>query len=351
MMHRAVKNNNIYILSQPVQTGKTSLLMQWVKERQDVAGILTPDVDGKRKLFNITQQTYSDLQLDEKSEGIQIGRFMFDRQVFEQAQQIIRASVATNPSWLIIDEIGRLEMDRNEGLEPAVSETIRHFRSTLCGTKLLLVIRDYLLNDAVAQYGLQDAVVLDKVFFESQNVLSGVVLCGGKSVRMGYDKAFITYHGQPQYAHVAALMKPYCEQVYISCRNEQKPEINEQYHTITDSATFENAGPLTGVLSAFEQLENTSLLVVGCDYPHFTSHDMMALMQARKPGIDVVCYINPESGFEEPLLAIYEKQCAQLLTGYYRSGQTSLRHFLKTVNTCTIPGTIKNITSIDKPAG
>lgn len=342
--------NNIYILSQPIQTGKTSLLMRWTEQQENIAGILTPDVGGKRKLYDIAQKRYYNLQLNEHDEGVRIGRFVFDKGVFNYAQQVIHKSVDAEPDWLIIDEAGRLEIDRNEGLEPAVSETIRHFRTSSANTRLLLVIRDYLLNDAITHYGLQDAVVLDRTFFESQNELSGVVLCGGKSVRMGRDKALITYHNNPQYAHIAALMRPYCKQVYISCRNDQKTVFNEQHQVITDSATFKDAGPLTGVLSAFEGLKNESLLVIGCDYPYFTTHDIMTLLQARQPGVDVVCYINSQSGFEEPLLAVYEKQCARLLTDFYHTGQTSLRHFLKTVNTKMLPGNIKSITSIDTPA-
>jgi molybdopterin-guanine dinucleotide biosynthesis protein A len=67
---------------------------------------------------------------------------------------------------------------------------------------------------------------------------------------------------------------------------------------------------------------------------------MKSLIEARDADTDVVCYHNPESGFDEPLLAVYEKQCASLLLNFYQNGHTSLQQFLKNVRT-------KRIVSMD----
>lgn len=340
--------NNIYLLSQPIQTGKTTLLFKWLEHQKDVAGILTPDVNGMRKLYDVSGKKHYDLQLNEGEEGIEIGRFVFDRKAFDKAQHLLNESMNKTTGWIVVDEIGRLEIDRNEGLEPAVGNLVNKFKQhTQADVKLLLVIRDYLLNAAVAHYQLQNAVVLPRSFFEAYAPLSGLVLCGGKSVRMGRDKALISYHKKPQYAHVAGLMERLCPDVFISCNQQQKEAFSEYYQTIVDSATFENAGPLTAVLTAFETIKDAALLVTGCDYPYFTYNDMLALIQAREPGIDVVCYRNQDTGFEEPLLAVYEQQCAPLLLQYYNEGHTSLRHFLRAVNTKYITTQSRNITSID----
>lgn len=350
---------SIYILSQPIQTGKTTLLMNWLQSQPSVKGFLTPDVDGKRKLYDIEQDTYHDLQLNDTDEGIHIGRFVFDGTVFKMGRDIIRLATHEQPEWIVVDEIGRLEMDRKEGLEPEISNVIEHFKTNTTHAKLLLVIRDYLLKDAKKYYGIEDAVVLPREFFltaentedEPREVLSdltGLVLCGGQSVRMGRDKAFIQYHTKEQYAHVADLMNTFCKEVFVSCNNLQESKITQSYQAILDNATFVDGGPMTGVLSAFNELHNSSLLVIGCDYPHFTATDMKALIDARENEIDVVCYHNHESGFDEPLLAIYEKQCAPLLLDFYKTGNTSLQQFLKTVNTKRITSpSLKNILSVD----
>jgi molybdopterin-guanine dinucleotide biosynthesis protein A len=345
---------NIFILSEPIQTGKTTLLMNWISRQKHVGGILTPDVNGKRKLYDIAAKQYHDLQLDDETEGIKIGRFTFSESVFAHARTLLAQATDKQYEWIVTDEIGRLEMDRKEGLEPAISELIRYYKTHHTTGNLLLVIRDYLLNDALKYYGVEEATILPRTYFQpaasTQESIKGLVLCGGQSVRMGRDKAFIEYHGKPQCYHVYELLQTVCDDVFISCNSTQKEKIDKQYQSIEDNATFANAGPMTGLLSAFHQHPAASFLVLGCDYPNFTQQDMMALYNAKTGEHDVVCYFNSESNFEEPLLAVYEKSCVPLLLKYYQKGNTSLRHFLKTVNTkYLLPANIASIKSIDTP--
>jgi molybdopterin-guanine dinucleotide biosynthesis protein A len=77
-------------------------------------------------------------------------------------------------------------------------------------------------------------------------------------------------------------------------------------------------------------------MVVGCDYPNLTYTELNILLDARESDIDVVCFKNTNTNFEEPLLAIYEKQCAPLLLKFYQNGGQSLNEFIKTVRSKTI---------------
>ncbi len=178
--------------------------------------------------------------------------------------------------------------------------------------------------------------------------LVGLVLCGGKSQRMGVDKAFIEYYTLPQYVYMSSLMKVLVSDVFISCNHQQVDRIPNNFNCIIDIDTYGNAGPMSGVISAFEKINNASLLVIGCDYPMLCFEDLVGLLQAREESVDVVCYTNLISGFDEPLLAIYEKRCAISLQKYFNQGNFSLRHYLKTVNTKRIlPNDEKSIQSID----
>jgi molybdopterin-guanine dinucleotide biosynthesis protein A len=64
-----------------------------------------------------------------------------------------------------------------------------------------------------------------------------------------------------------------------------------------------------------------------------------------------VCYLNPETGYAEPLLAIYEVSAIKKLLPYFQSGQTSLLHFLKSISTHFITGNALSLKSIDNPSG
>lgn len=336
--------NKIFILSQPVQTGKTTVLQKWLQNK-DISGILTPDVNGKRVLFDVAEKTTYELELNVNSEGIKVGKFVFSHDTFDLAKSILRKQKNAGHDWLVVDEVGKLEIERQEGLEPVITELIGHYKREDVKGNLLLVIRDYLLETAIAHYELYDAIVVNKYFFED---IHGIVLCGGKSERMGQDKAFIQYHNRPQYAHVAELLSPFVNDIFISCRPHQSKEIHTDFKFILDKDMYDSAGPMTGLLSAFDENPNEAILLVACDYPNLKTADIAGLVQARQEGTDVVCFTNTESDFDEPLVAIYEKQCATLLKQYFEAGNSSLRHFLNTVNTKRVlPLDRTSIKSID----
>ena len=92
-------------------------------------------------------------------------------------------------------------------------------------------------------------------------MLSGLVLAGGQSRRMGQDKAVMSYHGHPLMKHAATLLKHAgCQQVLIS-RN-QPGYLND---------ILPDNGPLGGVHAALSTLNaGDELLVVPVDMPAFS---------------------------------------------------------------------------------
>lgn len=179
----------------------------------------------------------------------------------------------------------------------------------------------------------------------------GLVLCGGQSSRMGTDKAFITYHQHPQYIHVHNMLASLCETVYVSCNASQLHAIENAYKSIVDHPIYKDAGPMTGLLSAFHQHPEASWLVVGCDYPYLTSEDLASLAQNRNAGFDAVCFKNMETELDEPLIAWYGKQLYPVLSAAYHQQQTSLRLVLGQVNTLRlIPNDLLTLRSVDQPS-
>ena len=75
------KTYNIRILSRPVRTGKTSELQAFIKLQDSVAGFLTPDIDGKRMLYDIAEDIFYPFESDENEQSpvLKVGRFCFLR--------------------------------------------------------------------------------------------------------------------------------------------------------------------------------------------------------------------------------------------------------------------------------
>jgi nucleoside-triphosphatase THEP1 len=159
--------SNIHILSEPVHSGKSTLLMNWCGKQQSVAGVLMPDVDGSRKLYDIAAKKYYDFQVKDKQANstIDICKWSFDESVFKLGKDILLRAAKQKPEWLILDEVGKLEMNKNTGFEPAVKELIDIYKHETGNAKLLLVIRDYMLEQSFTHYGLDQNMVLPKTFF------------------------------------------------------------------------------------------------------------------------------------------------------------------------------------------
>ncbi len=156
--------------------------------------------------------------------------------------------------------------------------------------------------------------------------MNGLVICGGESSRMGTDKSMLNYHGLPQRYYIYNLLKPFCEEVYISCNKEQEKTIEAGYNYLVDE--YENIGPVAALLRAFKEHE-TSWFIIGCDYPFLCESDLSLLIENRDRNCIASSYYNDELNFLEPLICIYETGCKSLLENEYQNGNYSLMHFLE----------------------
>lgn len=148
---------NLYILSGPIRTGKSTKLLKWSESKKSVAGILQYELNGNRVIRNISSGEVLILEAEnlKKSKIIKVGKFLFNKDVFRWAQKQIKQSFQEKPDWLIIDEYGKLELD-NKGLEPAISEVIKKSKSQ-DDTKIILVIREYLKNEFLKKFELESS--------------------------------------------------------------------------------------------------------------------------------------------------------------------------------------------------
>ena len=156
-------SGNICIFTRPIRTRKTTELQDWTRKNTDVAGILTPDIGGKRILTDIGTDVSYEFELSSPSKDfLSVGRFHFSSEIIQKAQQILLNCIGAK--WLIIDEVGKLEVESDSGLEPAISQIISLYKNNPpADSKLLLVIRDTLLDKAMNKYGLSDAQVINSL--------------------------------------------------------------------------------------------------------------------------------------------------------------------------------------------
>ena len=149
-------------------------------------------------------------------------------------------------------------------------------------------------------------------------VLCGLVLAGGKSVRMGQDKTIIHWHGKEQRYYMADMLQSMCDEVFISCRAEQAGEIDTTYKTLTDS--YEGAGPLIAILSAFKENPDVAWLVVACDLPLLDMNTLQYLLQNRDASCIATTFASPFDQHPEPLITIWEPTSYAVLLAHIADG-------------------------------
>lgn len=156
--------------------------------------------------------------------------------------------------------------------------------------------------------------------------INGLVLAGGKSMRMGYDKGAINWHGKEQRYFMADLVGLFCDEVYISCRKEQQAEINSGYAILTDSV--EGSGPLVAILSAFRKYPDATWLVVACDLPLLDADTLRHLLKNRDKARIATTYESPFDQLPEPLITIWEPAARPILESFLSDGFTCPRKAL-----------------------
>ncbi|MGH8267394.1 MAG: NTP transferase domain-containing protein, partial [Steroidobacteraceae bacterium] len=134
--------------------------------------------------------------------------------------------------------------------------------------------------------------------------LYGLVLTGGRSTRMGQDKAALPYQGRAQLERAMALLGPHVERAFVSVRPDQRDDLLRRgFEQITD--TRENLGPAAGLLAAQERYPDSAWLVLACDLPLLNEATLAHLLKARAPERAATAFRSSHDGLPEPLCAVY----------------------------------------------
>jgi len=168
-------------------------------------------------------------------------------------------------------------------------------------------------------------------FFEKQMeqakpVLNGLVLAGGKSERMGFDKGGVNWHGKEQRYHMADMLKAFCKEVFISFRTDQQQEIDGDYASLPD--TFTGLGPYGAILSAFREQPDSAWLVVACDLPLLSDKTLKHLTENRNSSSIATAYRSSFDDFPEPLITIWEPKSYPVLLSFLSQGYSCPRKIL-----------------------
>ncbi|MCL6100749.1 MAG: nucleoside-triphosphatase [Bacteroidetes bacterium] len=145
---------NIHILTGEIKSGKTTRLMLWASSQKNIDGILQPVIEEKRFIYHLGSKTLKQLETAEEPNAIQIGNYKFSGRVFSWSQNVIVSCLQKDLDWLVIDEIGPLELE-GKGLEPAITQIFSE-RDNFRGN-ILCVVRNSILEKFIQHYRIENS--------------------------------------------------------------------------------------------------------------------------------------------------------------------------------------------------
>jgi molybdopterin-guanine dinucleotide biosynthesis protein A len=154
--------------------------------------------------------------------------------------------------------------------------------------------------------------------------LTGVLLAGGLSKRMGQDKATLLVAGQLLWARQLALLRTLYPQVIFISARQQPSWTPPNSQVLLDNPP--SRGPLSGISAALAAMTTSHLLALAVDLPDLTTEHLRKLLQMTTPGRGVISF---NQDHFEPLAAIYPKQAAPVAQKALSSNDVSLQSFAR----------------------
>lgn len=163
-------------------------------------------------------------------------------------------------------------------------------------------------------------------------MLSGAVLTGGLSRRMGYDKALLRVSGETILARTLRVLGAVCDDITII---GDRPEYHDYGFPVRHDM-WPRSGPLGGLATAVSVAEHAYVLCLACDMP-FVSCALLWAMADLPQNYDALV---PRSGGSthgeriHPLHAIYARRVGPVLERQVEAGNLRIADTLALLEVC-----------------
>lgn len=159
--------------------------------------------------------------------------------------------------------------------------------------------------------------------------LSSIILAGGKSTRMGFDKQFLEVKGELIVKYLGKKLKEHFKEVIVVTNT---PELYEEDEFILTKDIYPGFGPMAGIHAGLEKITTRGAYVMACDMPSISGEFMeyikgIFLEDERLDGI-----VSRVNGFIEPMNGIYSKKLFWELEERLKSKNLKLRNLIETRN-------------------
>ena len=157
-----------------------------------------------------------------------------------------------------------------------------------------------------------------------------VIFAGGKSSRMGEDKALLPFAGfstltEFQYSRLSKIFKT----VYISCRDKKKFDFSAKF--IEDEKGLEVFAPTAGFIASYKEIQEKRFFVLSVDAPFVDVEIFQKIYDEDREESDAT--IAKSAYGTQPLCGIYHKTLAKKFLQMQEENSHKLGYLLKNSHT------------------
>jgi molybdopterin-guanine dinucleotide biosynthesis protein A len=161
--------------------------------------------------------------------------------------------------------------------------------------------------------------------------ITGIVLAGGRSSRMGEDKSLMKLNGKALVEYSINALRPLCDKVIISS--------NIAAYDFTGCEVWPDElpdqAPIIGIYSCLKRSETELNVILSCDIP-LMSTSMIGFLLAKSAAYEITVPIH-ENGQIEPLCGIYKKSSIGIIKEFIDRGNYRLNECIRSVQHQFIP--------------
>jgi molybdopterin-guanine dinucleotide biosynthesis protein A len=169
----------------------------------------------------------------------------------------------------------------------------------------------------------------------SKTEVTGVILAGGMSRRLGRNKALELVGGQPLIERVIERVGSVVDRVLVVVNDDKRArELKLPGHVETAVDQYQDTGSLGGIYTGLAAASTPWILVVGCDMP-FLNKTLMSHLLNNRLDTDVV--VPMLDGRPEPTHAAYSKVCLPHIQRKIQSNRLKISGFFDDVTVVGIP--------------
>ncbi|MEE1134691.1 MAG: molybdenum cofactor guanylyltransferase, partial [Methanobrevibacter sp.] len=177
-----------------------------------------------------------------------------------------------------------------------------------------------------------------------ENIKSCIILCGGKSSRMGQDKGSMIIQNKPMIKHILTTLNHQISEAIIVLNN---PERIAKYSKFIDPSDYtytirfvedeiKDKGPMPGILTGLTQITGKYSLVLPCDSPYVSASYISTIFNEIDESFDaVVPYHDSENKLKtsEPLHSIYSKNIIPEIEGLISQDILHIKGLIEKIDT------------------